>query len=110
MAKGVTEKDYVKLWGILLVLLVISVCGPMLEIKWVTLITAFGIAAVKAYLVAANFMHLKSEKPIVSIILMTMLLLMAVFFFGTAADVMQDSGVNWHKKPMETSTRSVSHE
>ena len=43
-------------------LLVVSVAGPMLEIKIVTLITAFGIAVVKAYLVAKNFMHLNIEQ------------------------------------------------
>ena len=39
---------YVKIWGILLVLFVISVCGPMIGIRVITLITAFGIAVVKA--------------------------------------------------------------
>ena len=72
MGAGVSESHYVKLWAVLLVLLVISVCGPMLEIKWVTLLTAFGIAVVKAYLVAANFMHLKTEKPLAAIILLSM--------------------------------------
>ena len=47
--------NYVKIWAILVVLLVISVLGPTLEIRVVTLITAFGIAIVKAYLVAVNF-------------------------------------------------------
>ena len=59
------ERNYVKIWGILLVLLVISVVGPMAGIRVVTLITAFGIALVKAYIVAKNFMHLDIEKPIV---------------------------------------------
>ena len=57
--------NYVKIWAILLVLLLISITGPMLEIRVVTLITAFGIAIVKAYIVAKNFMHLDVEKPIV---------------------------------------------
>ena len=56
---GHHEVNYVRIWQILLVLLVISVAGPFLEIQAVTLITAFGIAIVKAYLVAKNFMHLK---------------------------------------------------
>ena len=41
--------NYVRIWAILLVLLIISVLGPMLEIRVVTLFTAFGIAIVKAY-------------------------------------------------------------
>ena len=50
--------NYVSICVILLVLLVISILGPELGIRAVTLITAFGIAVVKAYLVAKNFMHL----------------------------------------------------
>ena len=65
--------SYIKIWGILLVLLVISILGPMLEIQIVTLITAFGIAIVKAYIVAANFMHLNVEKRYIVYLMMTML-------------------------------------
>ena len=57
------HRNYVKIWAILLGLLIISVLGPMLGIRLVTIITAFGIALVKAYLVAKNFMHLDVEKP-----------------------------------------------
>ena len=49
--------NYVKIWAILLGLLAVSVAGPFLGIWWVTLITAFGVALVKAYLVSANFMR-----------------------------------------------------
>ena len=35
---------YVKIWVWLLILFIISCIGPELGIKWVTLITAFGIA------------------------------------------------------------------
>ena len=90
---------YVKIWGILLVLFVISVCGPMLGIRVVTLITAFGIAIVKAYIVAAEFMHLKAEKRLATLIMTSMLLLMLIFYFGIAPDVMKSSGQRWIKKP-----------
>ena len=60
---------YIKIWKILLVLLVISVLGPELEIKIVTLITAFGIAVVKAYMVAKYFMHVNIERKYVHYIL-----------------------------------------
>ena len=39
--------NYIKIWGILLALLCVSIAGPMLGIKVVTLITAFGIAIVR---------------------------------------------------------------
>ena len=51
----------------------------MIGIKWLTLVTAFGIAVVKAYLVAANFMHLKVEKKYVVYLLLTALAFMFLF-------------------------------
>ena len=89
--------NYVKIWGILLVLLVISVAGPMLEIRVVTLITAFGIACVKAYMVVKNFMHLNLAPRFVTYIVVTSLVFMLLFFAGTAPDVMQHEGSGWEK-------------
>src|SRR5688572_9077193 len=89
--------NYVRIWQILLALLVVSVLGPLLEIKVVTLITAFGIAVVKAYLVAKNFMHLNVQPRYVVYILGTALVFMLLFFAGTAGDVMKHAGDNWHK-------------
>lgn len=89
--------NYVRIWQILLALLVVSVLGPLLEIKIVTLITAFGIAVVKAYLVAKNFMHLNLQPRYVGYILGTTLVFMLLFFAGAAGDVMKHSGDNWHK-------------
>jgi caa(3)-type oxidase subunit IV len=86
---------YVKIWGVLLVLLVISLLGPELEIKIVTLITAFGIAFVKAYLVIAHFMHLNVEKRIIHYMLVVTCGLMGVFVFGVAPDVHKHEGANW---------------
>ena len=88
-------KFYVRIWAILLVLLVISVMGPMLEIQIVTLITAFGIAVVKAYLVAKNFMHLAIERRYVIYLLVTGVAFMVLMFVGVAPDVMKHDGQNW---------------
>lgn len=87
--------NYAKIYVILLVLLAISVAGPMVGIQWVTLLTAFGIAGVKAYLVIQNFMHLRVERMIAKFFLATSLLLMALYFFGVAPDVMRHEGQNW---------------
>ena len=87
--------NYVKIWFWLVILLVISTLGPMLEIPVITLITAFGIAVVKAFMVAANFMHLKFEKHIIWFMMMMSLILLRVFFFGVAPDVMQTVGDQW---------------
>ena len=91
---------YVKIWAILLTLLIVSVLGPMAEIRWLTLVTAFGIAVVKAWMVASEFMHLKYEKKIITYILVTMLLLMVIFFYGVAPDVMTSGGQNWIRIPL----------
>ncbi len=89
--------NYVKIWAILVVLLAISVAGPMLEIRSVTLLTAFGIALVKAYLVIKHFMHIGHTPKFVPYLLATCLVFMLLFFAGTAPDVMNDSGSGWEK-------------
>jgi caa(3)-type oxidase subunit IV len=94
--------NYVKIWAILLVLLVISVVGPFLEIQVVTLITAFGIAVVKAYLVAKNFMHLNFEKRYIIYMVTTCLVFMFLFFAGVAPDVMKEDGSGWVKPSYHT--------
>jgi len=97
-----SPSHYVKVWGILVVLLIVSVAGPEVAgafpagaAKAVTLFTAFGIAVVKAYMVAKNFMHLNVEKRFVVYLLVTALAFMFLFYAGTSPDVMQHHGHNW---------------
>src|SRR5262245_53254320 len=92
-----SHPSYVKIWGILVVLLCISVAGPFFGHPIVTLITAFGIAVVKAYLVAKNFMHITIEKRFIPYIILTMLVFMFLFFAGTSPDVMKKRGARWEK-------------
>ena len=92
---GGHHTNYKKIYFTLLGLLVVSVAGPFAGILVVTLITAFGIAVVKANLVIQNFMHLKAEKRLAKWILATSLLLMALMFAGISADVMNHEGRNW---------------
>jgi caa(3)-type oxidase subunit IV len=105
-----SPSHYVKVWAVLLVLLVISVLGPIaaphmevgfLKAWHITILTAFGIAIVKAYLVAKNFMHLNIEKRYISYMLGTMLMFMLLFFAGTAPDVMKHKGKNWENVAAE---------
>jgi caa(3)-type oxidase subunit IV len=91
------HRNYVKIWGILMVLLVVSVVGPMAGIPLLTLITAFGIAMVKAYMVAKNFMHLDVEKPIIHWMMGIALIFMVLLFAGVSPDVMKDKGRRWQK-------------
>src|SRR4051812_24777441 len=87
--------DYFKVYYVLLALLGVSIAGPMIGIKWLTLVTAFGIAVIKAYLVAANFMHLKVEKKYVVYLLLTAIAFMFLFYAGVSPDVMQHRGRQW---------------
>ncbi len=91
------DTNYVKIWLILVGLLVVSVTGPMLGIRVVTLVAAFGIAFVKAYLVVKNFMHLDIEKPVIHWALGLALLIMVVMYAGIAPDVQKSTGQRWVK-------------
>ena len=96
-----SHTNYVKIWGILLVLLIVSVVGAESGIKWIILITAFGIAIVKALMVAGYFMHLNVEKKIAWYLLIASVAFLLVCFFGIAPDVMRSEGTNWKKIPLE---------
>jgi len=89
--------NYWRIYFLLLGLLCVSVAGPMFGIKVVTIITAFGVACYKAYLVAKNFMHVNLEKPFVSYLLLTVVVFMLLFFAGAAPDVMKRQGTRWEK-------------
>lgn len=92
-------KHYNKIYWTLIVLFLVSVAGPMvgdlLHNKVIVLITAFGIALVKAYLVCAHFMHLNVEKKYIIYLLSTALAFMFLFYAGVAPDVMEHHGRNW---------------
>jgi caa(3)-type oxidase subunit IV len=96
----VHHPNYIKIWAILVVLLIVSVVGSMSHIREVVLIAAFGVALVKAYLVAKNFMHVNVEKRWVPYLLIMCLLFIAIFFAGVAPDVMKHNGLNWNKNPV----------
>ncbi len=75
----------------------VSVAGPFFGHPLVTLVTAFGIALVKAYLVAKNFMHITVAPRYVAYLVGTVLMFMLLFFAGAAPDVMKSAGTNWEK-------------
>jgi caa(3)-type oxidase subunit IV len=102
--------NYLKVWAILLALLIVSVLGPMLEIRVLTLVTAFGVAVVKAYLVAKNFMHINIEKRYISYMVGTALVFMLLFFAGSAPDVMKSEGQQWEKPSWKLEPIAVASE
>ena len=101
--------NYVRIWAILLLLLVVSVAGPMVGIQWVTLITAFGIAVVKAFLVARNFMHINVEKSFIAYMMATVLVFVLLFFAGVAPDVMKLEGQHWEKPSWKVANEAAHH-
>lgn len=101
--------NYVRIYVILVVLLGVSVIGPELGIRWVTLVTAFGIAIWKAYLVAKNFMHLTFAPRFVGYLVATMLLFMLLFFAAVAPDVMKQEGTGWMKPQHWQLSNSEAH-
>jgi caa(3)-type oxidase subunit IV len=103
----VQHPNYVKIWAILVALLIVSVLGSMSHIREVVLIAAFGVALVKAYLVAKNFMHINVEKRWVPYLLIMCLFFIAILFAGVAPDVMKQSGLHWTKTPADQSAPSA---
>ncbi len=101
--------SYERVYVTLLILLAVSVTGPFLGIKVVTLITAFGVAVVKAYLVAKNFMHANLEPRYVVYLMSTMLVFMLLLFAGVSPDVMKFQGTNWDKPHVSTQLKAPAH-
>lgn len=93
------DSFYIRIWAILLGLLVLSLIGPeiggRLNMKALTIVTAFGIAFVKAYMVVKNFMHIGVERKFVPYLLVTMVALMALMVFALAPDVLKHDGHHW---------------
>ena len=102
----VHHPNYVKIWAILVALLIVSVLGSMSHVRVVLLIAAFGVALVKAYLVAKNFMHVNVEKRWVPYLLVMCLLFIVILFAGVAPDVMKHSGLHWNKNPANQQVQS----
>jgi caa(3)-type oxidase subunit IV len=91
-------KTYVTLMVLMFVSLIGSEIGKAADIIAITLVSAFGIAVVKAYLVAARFMHLNIEKRYIVYMLTTCLAFMFLFYSAILPDIQRDTGTNW-KKP-----------
>jgi caa(3)-type oxidase subunit IV len=101
---------YVKIYLWLLALFAISVAGPTLEIQVVTLITAFGVAVLKARLVIRHFMHLSFELPVARWFLTASVVLVALFWAGVAPDVQNHEGLNWENVAAKAAVERGIHE
>ena len=75
---------YKKVFVALLILTVLTVLASYVEfggIVWLAVGVGLAIAAFKGYLVAANFMHLNDEKPIIYQTLIGTLFAFIILFF-----------------------------
>jgi len=63
--------------------------------KTMVLLSAFGIAIVKALMVCAYFMHLNTEKKFVWYLLITCLTMMYLLYIALVPDIMRKEGQNW---------------
>ena len=107
----VHHPNYVMIWGILVALLAVSVVGSLSSVRVVVLVAAFGVAVVKAYLVAKNFMHVNVEKRWVPYLLLVMIAFVVILFAGVAPDIMKHSGLRWSndaaKQAVESGMKAV---
>jgi caa(3)-type oxidase subunit IV len=106
---GIHHTNYVKIWAILVVLLAVSVVGPWAGIRIVTLVCAFGVALVKAYLVAKNFMHVNMERRWIPYLLLMFLIFIVALFAGVAPDVMKHEGQRWDNYSAKQSVEAGQH-
>lgn len=99
LSHGHDESFYIKTWVALLVLMVLSLVGSEIGaakgLIGVTLVSAFGIAVVKAWLVIKNFMHIPAEKPVAAYVLIVCLACMGLLWAGVAPDIMAHQGSRW---------------
>lgn len=77
---------YVQIWASLVFALALSLFIGEMTAPVIGIVMIYTIAFVKAYLVVANFMHLKFEPKFVLWILGGAVLALYFFFFGTVPD------------------------
>ena len=102
-----SHPDYKKIYVRLLILLAISIWGPIFALQLdnrfllasAVLLTAFGVGAIKAGMVGAWFMHLDIELKVVKRLLIVCILLLILLFAGVAPDVLLPEGQNRDMDP-----------
>ncbi len=79
--------NYVAIWGVLVVALLVSLIVGKMNLPVVTLILIFSVAVVKAWLVIAYYMHLKFEPLFVAAMVVTGLVCLYILFLGLVPDI-----------------------
>jgi caa(3)-type oxidase subunit IV len=87
---------YLTLWGILLVLLGVSIALGKIGDPWVRNTLVFSVAAVKVVLVVRYFMGVRFEPWLIVAILLIPAIFLAILFIGVAPDVSIRTGWGQH--------------
>jgi caa(3)-type oxidase subunit IV len=78
---------YVAIWAVLVAALVVSLLLGGVNFPTVTVVLIFSVAALKAYMVMAYFMHIKGAPIFVTVILATGAVCLVLLLLGTLIDV-----------------------
>jgi caa(3)-type oxidase subunit IV len=78
---------YVLIWSVLVAALLVSVVMGGMRLPVVTVVLIFSVAVIKAYLVAAYYMHVKFEPFFVGLIVAAGLACLYFLFFGLVPDI-----------------------
>lgn len=87
MSSTIKSSSLVIIWGVLLALLFLSISIGMMKSSIMATTLIFGIATLKAWLVAGYYMGLKWEPRYVTWILVSALIFMLVLFFYLVPDI-----------------------
>jgi len=84
----VPYRTFVAVWGLLLGLTAVTVAVSRIHLGPLNIWTALGIASIKSALVIFFFMHLKYERLLFKLCLLTALVTLAIFIGMTFLDVL----------------------
>ncbi len=84
---GRHHPHYVAVWAVLVALLVVGIVATTLGRRVLGAVLVFGVAALKALLVAVYFMHVGQEPRLVRIVLYGGLALVVIVILGLVPDI-----------------------
>ncbi len=79
--------NYVAIWTVRVVLLVLGIAVGFVGQPVLGAVLVFGVATIKAFLVAANYMHLKFEPLFVRVILLGGIACVLIALIGLIPDI-----------------------
>ena len=84
-------RTYLTVFGLLMVLTVVTVVVAYFDLKFLNVVMAVCIAVAKASVVALYFMHLRSSARILSVVAVSGAIWMGIMLVGVLTDVLSRS-------------------